>query len=121
MSKKHDGAEPTAAVADTSAQDASARRDGVDELTRAASPSPSNARLTADQWAEVYFPASATGRIHDERWKHAAASQLHGWGNHLIHTGSSVELTQADYEAALAAASGTELIPHPAADCRRKG
>lgn len=38
-------------------------------------------------------------------WQHAAAAQLHGWAEHEHHEGKPIELTAAEYEAALKAAS----------------
>lgn len=121
MPKERAGAEPSAAEADTSVEH-SARHEGVDDQQqRAVSPSPSTARLTTDKWAEIYFPASGSGRQHDELWKHAAAAQLHGWEEYRHQNAKPLELSEADYKAALAAACSNDLKPHPAADCRRKG
>jgi len=43
-------------------------------------------------------------------WRHLAAGALHGWAQHQYHEGVPIELEDADYEAALEAAS------HPMAD-----
>jgi len=47
-------------------------------------------------------------------WQHAAAAQLHGWNAHEHHAGSPIQLSRADYEAALAAASApvATLMPN---------
>jgi len=76
--------------------------------------------LTPAAWAEVLFPKSASGRLHDDLWKHGAASTLHGWPAYENRTGKQIQLSESDYRAAIAAASGTELKPHPGADHRSK-
>lgn len=72
------------------------------------------------QWAEVYFPASGTGRLHDDLWKHSATEMLHGWKHYEARTGKPVMLTKELYEAAIAAVSGNDFKPHEAADYRSK-
>lgn len=72
------------------------------------------------QWAEVYFPASGTGRLHDDLWKHSATEMLHGWKHYEARTGKPVLLTKELYEAAIAAVSGNDFKPHEAADYRSK-
>ena len=76
--------------------------------------------MSPEKWAEVYFPASAKGRFHDDLWKHSAASQLHGWAAYVERTGKAVELSKTSYEAALAAVSGIEMKPHSEADYRTR-
>lgn len=76
--------------------------------------------LTPAAWAEVLFPKSATGRQHDDLWQHAAASTLHGWTHYAERTGKEITLTESVYRAALAAASGSTFVAHPAADYRKK-
>lgn len=76
--------------------------------------------LTPAAWAEVSFPPSASGRPHEDLWKHAAASTLHGWAHHANRTGKQLTLTESAYRAALEAASGNTFVAHPAADYRAK-
>lgn len=75
---------------------------------------------TPTQWAAMLLPPTPTGRIHDDRWKHEAASALHGWALYQVRTGQPVLLDQTTYLAALEAASGNTFAPHPAADCSRR-
>jgi hypothetical protein len=56
---------------------------------------------TPAEWAEQVFTTNPR-----DRWKHAVAEQLHGWGAHEHHAGKPLQLTEADYQAALAAAEG---------------
>lgn len=77
-------------------------------------------KLTPDAWAEITFPPTASGRLHDDAWQHSAADMLHGWSHHAMITGSAVQLDEASYRAALAAANGNKFTPHPAADFRPK-
>ncbi len=72
------------------------------------------------QWAEVYFPASERGRMHPELWKHASASQLHGWLAYEARTGKQVLLTAEQYEKATAAVSGNDFKPSNEADYRSR-
>lgn len=74
-----------------------------------------------DQWAEILFPASASGRMHDDAWKHAAADQLHGWRAYEARSGKQPVMSRAIYEAALAAVSSNPLSAYAAADHRKKG
>lgn len=76
---------------------------------------------TPDQWAEFFYPASDKGRMHADRWKHAAADALHGWSAHRALTGQSVMFSQSIYLAAVEAASGNTFVPHGPADKRSKG
>ena len=76
--------------------------------------------MSPEKWAEVYFPATDKGRLHEDAWKHSAASQLHAWAAYTARTGKPVELSKAAYEAALAAVSGNELKPHSEADYRTR-
>ena len=75
---------------------------------------------TPAEWAEATFPVSERGRMHPDLWKHASAAQLHGWAAYEARTGKPVQLTAAEYEGAVAAASGKELQPHEAADYRTR-
>lgn len=72
------------------------------------------------QWAEVYFPNTPSGRLHEDAWKHSAAAVAHGWNHYVVRTGKLVQLTAAQYEAAIAAVSGNNSTPAPAADYRSK-
>lgn len=73
---------------------------------------------TPQAWAEALGHATvspATGEL-CYGWEHLAARALHGWGEHEHETGSAMALTQADYEAALAAVLATPpLAPHQGA------
>ena len=48
-------------------------------------------------------------------WQHNAAAALHCWAQHKHHLGKEIELTQADYDKALAAAQKLDAkgVPHP--------
>lgn len=46
-------------------------------------------------------------------WQHAAAEQLHHWKDHAHHDGQPIQLTRADYLAALAAAANHDAKPAP--------
>jgi hypothetical protein len=50
-------------------------------------------------------------RITEQRdaWKHACAAAAHGWQEHAYHEGKPLQLTAADYDAALAAAADGKL------------
>jgi hypothetical protein len=58
-------------------------------------------------------------------WQHESASMLHGWAEHLHHTGKPIEISRADYLAALEAATKTdkvgEYLPHQPALSPHKG
>jgi len=58
-------------------------------------------------------------------WQHEAASILHGWQEHLHHTGEHIQITRADYELALEAATKTDeagnYVPHQPALSPHKG
>lgn len=75
---------------------------------------------TPAEWAEANFPSSDRGRMHPDRWKHAAASQLHGWAAYEARTGKQVQLTAEQYQSAVAAVSGNEFTAHQAADYRTR-
>jgi hypothetical protein len=65
-----------------------------------------------DVWAAQMFPPSERGRQHDDLWKHAAASSLHGWAEHAHHSGAPFQLTLEQYMGALEAATNpTSGIP----------
>jgi hypothetical protein len=70
------------------------------------------------EWAEVYFPASGTGRDHPELWRSASASQLNGWAAYEARTGKRVKLTAADYRGAVN--SVNDFKPHAPADHRSR-
>ena len=101
---------PSTATVDSSSHGA--------EVSRASAPD--TVTRTTEQWAESYFPTSDKGRLHPHAWRHAAASQLHGWGAYRQRTGKSVQLTADAYEKACAAASGIDHKPHDAADYRSR-
>ena len=84
----------------------------------AVAPSPTR---TPAQWADLLFPASHSGRLHADYWKHAAAESLHGWRAYASRTGQPVLIDKHTYEAAIAATSSNDFRPHPAADFRKKG
>jgi hypothetical protein len=55
------------------------------------------------------------GTVDRYNWRHAAAASLHGWSQHEHHAGKPIQLSDADYEAALEAASapkGVSYEPH---------
>lgn len=78
-----------------------------------------------EDWQRLTFPTSELGRTAPDSWKHAAAANLHGWTAHAYHQGEPLQLSRADYDAALTAAvtlvpvEGAEGVmtyaPHPAA------
>lgn len=72
-------------------------------------------KRTPDAWAREYFPASDRGRPHPALWRHAGAAALHQWALEAHHAGKPLELTRADYEAALEAAAKPNPAPHPGA------
>lgn len=70
---------------------------------------------TPDAWARELFPSSKSGRPHPELWRHAGAEALHRWKAHEHHAGKPIELSRADYDAALEAAAQPEPVAHPGA------
>lgn len=48
-------------------------------------------------------------------WKHNVAATLHGWKQHAHDAQKEIQLTRADYEAALEAAGSSPPQPHPGA------
>lgn len=44
-----------------------------------------------------------------QAWKHAVAAVGHGWAQHAHHTGQPMQLTAAEYNAALEAAANGKL------------
>lgn len=72
-----------------------------------------------NEWREALFPTSARGTPHPDGWKHGAAAALHGWLLHEHHAGEPMRLSEADYRAALDAASNLSAeggyTPHDAA------
>ena len=77
-------------------------------------------KLTPAAWAEVLFPKSPTGRLHDDLWMHGAAQSLHGWPAYVNRTGKEILLSESDYRAAIKAAARAELVAHPSADYRKR-
>lgn len=88
--------------------------------TSVAAPLSDSGKRTPEEWAEVFFPAGATGRGHDDAWKHAAAAALHGWWGYAARVGAPFLMDRAAYEGALAAASGNTFVAHAAADATPK-
>lgn len=43
---------------------------------------------------------------------HAAAAALHGWAQHIHHTGEPMRMTRATYEAAIKAVDARPCRPH---------
>jgi hypothetical protein len=79
-------------------------------------------RLAPEEWCrrlgrgrELYRLGARA--VWQPEWRHAAAVVLHGWHKHAHHAGEPMQLTRAQYEAALEAAGPSEGIPapHPAA------
>lgn len=75
-------------------------------------------RLTPEQWARrkgLFVEARAPNESHFH-WSHAAAEALHGWASHTHHAGGPMRLSEADYDAALAAvqAEGNPKAHKPA-------
>lgn len=105
-------ADESADGTDSSVQN-SARLAGADENTGAVSPSTSSEQRAPDKWAELIYPARSRGQLHAEFWKHAAAEALHRWKLAEMITGSPLQLSRADYDAAITAAnSGSNPVPH---------
>lgn len=100
--------------------DASASAADASSLPSVAHNADAPVTRTPAKWAEAKFPATDTGRLHPDRWKHSAAAAMHGWGYYVERTGKQVQLTAADYDAALDSASGSTFKPHPAADYRTR-
>jgi hypothetical protein len=76
--------------------------------TEAPTPPKTEPTATPDAWRRAVEPPG---------WAHAVASVAHGWGEHAYHEGAPMQLTRADYCAALACApSGAihdrALSPH---------
>jgi hypothetical protein len=64
---------------------------------------------TTDAWKDILFPKSGSGAPAGEAWKHGAASALHGWELHKLHTGKPLKLDEATYKAAIEAS--TKMVP----------
>lgn len=65
--------------------------------------------LTPEQWArrkDLFVQAKFAGQDSHFHWTHAAAAALHGWAAHAHHAGEPIRLSEADYDAALAAVQG---------------
>lgn len=61
---------------------------------------PAVKRKVSEHCAERYAP-SKPGATHPELWKHAAAAAMHGWAQCAHHEAREMELTDADYSAAI--------------------
>lgn len=70
------------------------------------------------QWAKAMFPRTARGHWPRNYWQHRVAEVLHGWARHEHEEGKPMQLSAADYEAAIKAASKGK--PHPPARSRHK-
>lgn len=55
-------------------------------------------------WCAKKFPPTERGAAHRDQWKHDAAAALHSWARYAHDHNKPMELTRADYEAALKAA-----------------
>jgi len=79
--------------------------------------------LTPGGWAEkcghMVMARSLAGKSHPAcSAAHAAADALHGWSAHLYHSGEPMVMSEADYVAAIEAASapvGRHYVPAPGA------
>ena len=80
-----------------------------------AAPSAVAETRTPEAWAREVFPPSERGRQNPQAFLHGAAAALHHWKTHEHHEGAPLQLTRADYEAAIEAAKSTAFAPHPAA------
>lgn len=113
---------PNIGETDSSVQDSPPS--GQDAGAAVASPVPPGdaaVTLSPEAWAETYFPPSTSGRLHDDAWKHASASVLHGWAAYQMRTGRNPAVTRQTYLGAIAAVSGSTFIAFPAADYRTRG
>lgn len=80
------------------------------ETTKPAQPVPAKSSGTrkVSEWAKLKFPKLTlkhSEQNHVNAWQHAAASALHCWPQHLYHAGKEMELSEADYDAAIKAAT----------------
>lgn len=73
---------------------------------------------TPAQWSDAVFPANKRGHRPFNYWKHRAADVMHGWSRHEYAEGLPMQLSAADYEAAIKAVGSKK--PHPAALSRHK-
>jgi len=77
---------------------------------------PSGEAKTPDEWCaqlgHIKMMRRAGKRVAVASWQHNAAKNLHRWQQHAHHAGAPIQLTQKDYEAALAAAAASPLVPH---------
>jgi hypothetical protein len=90
-----------------------------DEVTADTQPAATGKR-TPDEWARtlgyVIVPSKRRGGRAGFTSEHRAAEILHGWIEHAHHAAAAIELTQADYEAAIdAAVNSSPARPHPGA------
>ena len=83
---------------------------GVEDVRPVAVPQP-DATRPVDDWRAAKFPPSKSGRPHPDLYMHAAAAALHGWAPHAHHANQPMKLSEADYDAALKAASSMTLDP----------
>lgn len=74
--------------------------------------------LVKEGFRQALVDGLGTKRV-DYDWRHNAAAALHGWGAHEYHAGAPLELTLADYEAALKAVEEPNekglYVPHKGA------
>lgn len=82
-----------------------------------AAPAPST--RTPEEWSRLTFPPNDKGRQPYSVWKHAAAAALHGWSQHAHHEGAPMQLSAADYAAAIATVTSGGK-PHAAALSKHK-
>jgi hypothetical protein len=70
---------------------------------------------TPEEWARIkglFLPAATSYKIAHFDWKHAAAEAAHGWADHAHHAGAPMQLSEADYDAAIAAVQTSAMTPH---------
>lgn len=67
---------------------------------------------SVDAWAMELFPPSPRGRQHPLRFLHGAAHAGHRWQCCKEHEGVPMQLTRADYEAAIEAAKTAPFVAH---------
>ena len=76
--------------------------------------------MSPGEWCAAIFPSES--RPHPDLWKHEAAAALHGWAAHRHHAGQPIQLTRADYEAAVAIVEGVQpYTPHQTALSEHRG
>ena len=70
---------------------------------------------TPDEWAAakgLFAKATAPWKSDNYDWRHAAAVAAHGWAEHAHHAGAPMQLSEADYDAAIAAVQTPSMTPH---------